>query len=356
MVNKFIAFKLKQINLLVKTQGVLICCLLLFCLQANKVLGGENFSLPIDIVYLWVNGSDPEWLKIKNSFSPKNADVPPDAVAKNRYSDNDELRYSLRSVLKYAPFFNHIYIVTMNQVPSWLSGHPKITIVDHAEIFKNLKDLPTFNSMAIECNLHRIPNLSEHFIYFNDDMFFGSPVKPCDFFTQSGKVKVLFEKHAYTPSGTRVSSEITFLSACRNTNVLLNKQYKNEGRLFISHAPYALVKSYMEQSENEFADVFTSTASHRFRTPEDYTITNGLLQYHWKYQGLVEQGRMTNAMICVSDDDMIKKTKKALRTLCNQRPQTFCIQDKMNGKCDLTKMELHKFFEDMYPDTAPWEK
>ena len=33
--------------------------------------------------------------------------------------------------------------------------------------------LPTFSSPAIEANLHRIPGLSEHFLYFNDDVFLG---------------------------------------------------------------------------------------------------------------------------------------------------------------------------------------
>ena len=42
--------------------------------------------------------------------------------------------------------------------------------MDHREIIEQ-EYLPTFNSHVIEANLHKIPNLSEHFIYFNDDVF-----------------------------------------------------------------------------------------------------------------------------------------------------------------------------------------
>src|SRR5438105_685379 len=97
----------------------------------------QDFSEPIDIVYLWVNGSDPDWCAIKEQHLLEE----PDQIRKieechtvNRFSDNDELKYSLRSLWMYAPFINHIYIVTMNQRPIWLAPHPKITFIDHSEI------------------------------------------------------------------------------------------------------------------------------------------------------------------------------------------------------------------------------
>ena len=38
--------------------------------------------------------------------------------------------------------------------------------------------LPTFNSHAIELHMHKIKGLSEHFVYFNDDMILNAPVAP----------------------------------------------------------------------------------------------------------------------------------------------------------------------------------
>lgn len=90
-------------------------------------------------------------------------------------------RYSLRSLEANAPWIRHIYIVTNGQVPSWLdTSNPRVSIVPHDAIFANRSVLPTFSSLAIEFNLHRIPGLSETFLYFNDDVFLGRPVTPWD--------------------------------------------------------------------------------------------------------------------------------------------------------------------------------
>ena len=89
-----------------------------------------------------------------------------------------------------APWIRNIYIVTNGQVPSWLdTSNPRIRVVTHREIFHDQSALPTFSSPAIEFNIHHIPELSEYFIYFNDDVFLGSPVYPYDFLTlQEGQV------------------------------------------------------------------------------------------------------------------------------------------------------------------------
>lgn len=333
----------------------LSCILLLLCL--TRQIDAEVFDKPIDIVYLWVDGNDPAWQKIKKECASivRGEGAPPDANANNRYSDHNELKYSLRSVWKYASFVNHIFIVTMDQKPAWLAEHPQITIIDHKVIFKNQEDLPTFNSMAIESNLHRIPQLSEHFIYFNDDMFLGKEVAPSDFFTNTGKVKVLLEKHL-SPDGPANKKDITYWAACRNTNNLLNQKIKRETRLLISHSPYALLKSYMEKTAQQFPEAFESTSKHKFRCFEDYTITNGLLQQHWNYLGKTRKGKLTNMMVYIFDDERIKETVKSLKIVEAIRPHTYCLQDKIFGCHEKTSEALNNFFESWYPEHAPWEK
>jgi len=112
-------------------------------------------------------------------------------ISASRFEDNDELRYSLRSVEKHAPWVRHIFIVTNGQIPSWLNlDDERITVVTHSDIFVNKSHLPTFSSPAIESHLHRIPGLSEWFIYMNDDVLFGRDVWPDDFVTASGAQKV----------------------------------------------------------------------------------------------------------------------------------------------------------------------
>lgn len=112
-------------------------------------------------------------------------------ISASRFEDNEELRYSLRSLEKHAPWVRHIYIVTNGQIPSWLNmDNPRLTVVSHEEIFVNKSHLPTFSSPAIESHLHRIKGLSDKFIYLNDDVMFGKEVWPDDFYTEAGGQKV----------------------------------------------------------------------------------------------------------------------------------------------------------------------
>ena len=146
--------------------------------------------MDIDLVYLWVNGNDPAWKAKHDAFiGIKPTDDATDG--KGRYVSHDELKYSLRSVEKYAPWIRRIFIVTDNQVPAWLNTtHPKVQIVDHTEILPS-EALPCFNSVVIEHHLHRIPGLAEHFLYANDDMFFNRPVTPADFFSAKDGLPII---------------------------------------------------------------------------------------------------------------------------------------------------------------------
>ncbi|MBO7042545.1 MAG: Stealth CR1 domain-containing protein [Alphaproteobacteria bacterium] len=148
---------------------------------------------PIDVVYLWVDGSDKNFISIKNDYLRKlhkNNNKYIDDTKDQIFRDNDELKYSLRSLEKNAPWVNHVYIVTpFGQKPKWLNTrNKKITIIPQEDILP--KDAgPIFNSCAVETCLANIPGLSEHFLLANDDMFFNKPVMPDYFFDKSGRAK-----------------------------------------------------------------------------------------------------------------------------------------------------------------------
>lgn len=147
----------------------------------------QESEFPIDIVYTWVNQSDPIWIRRrKNAFnllSEEQNNLCRDGVREREFEELSLLKFSLRSVKKYADFVNKIYIVTDDQTPTWINlEYSKIEIVSHSTIFRDAGKLPSFNSHAIESRLHHIPGLSEHFLYLNDDFFFGRKVHPDDFF------------------------------------------------------------------------------------------------------------------------------------------------------------------------------
>lgn len=142
-------------------------------------------TMDIDLVYLWVDGNDPIWQAKRNALIGKTNESSP-INCKGRYANNDELKYSLRSIEMYAPWIRKIFIVTDNQTPQWLdTSNPKIQIVDHTEIMPS-ESLPCFNSSLIEKHLYKIPGLAEHFLLANDDTFINKQVTPHDFFTSKG--------------------------------------------------------------------------------------------------------------------------------------------------------------------------
>jgi len=222
--------------------------------------------MKIDLVYLWVNGSDELWLAKKNAaLSKVGKRLARSAASDNRWRDNDELKYSLRSVEKFAPWINHIFIVTDDQIPMWLnSKNSRITIVDHKQIIPNDK-LPLFNANAIEMFLWKIPELSEYFLYANDDMFFGKPVEPSFFFDGTGNPIVIMKerRRSFKNLGdkSQVSSRLYMVKSARTIKYAYKKLNKKFNLAF-KHAIEPIRKSYMEENFKDMEEeILTATVT-----------------------------------------------------------------------------------------------
>ena len=99
-----------------------------------------------------------------------------------RFRDWDIFRYWFRGVEKYASWVRNVYLVTWGHIPSWLNlDCPKLKFVRHDQFIPK-EYLPTFSCYPTELNLWRIEGISEHIVYFNDDMFLTRPVEKSDFF------------------------------------------------------------------------------------------------------------------------------------------------------------------------------
>lgn len=140
----------------------------------------------IDFVVTWVDGNDEKWRLKKAKYDG--------SINTSKYSMNSEkayrewgtFKYWFRGVEKFAPWVNKVYLVTDNQKPDWLNiDSDKLVLIDHKEIINN-DFLPVFSANPIESNIHRIPGLSEHFVFFNDDMYLTAPISPDDFSPMKG--------------------------------------------------------------------------------------------------------------------------------------------------------------------------
>ena len=152
----------------------------------------------IDFVVPWVDSNDPKWIESYNHYRPNKP------LSDNvRFRDWGIFRYWFRSVEKYAPWVNKIYLITNGKFPDWINPDcEKLVLVNHSDYIPE-KYLPTFNSKTIELNLGRIKDLSEHFVYFNDDMIINAPVTPQYFFNNGLPCDYNFESIFNNPHYTK---------------------------------------------------------------------------------------------------------------------------------------------------------
>ena len=239
-------------------------------------------TFPVDAVYTWVDSTDPGWQARYAAALPDHAasDLNVTAHSESRFSSRDELRFSLRSVAAYAGWVRRIHIVTDGQIPEWLdTSHPDINLVRHRDIFPDPSDLPTFNSHAIEATLHRIDGLADHYIYLNDDVFLGRPVRPETFFTAGGDVR-------YFPSMVPVDDDpvsvddIPIVAAFKNGREILEARFGARPLTRLRHSPHAQRRDVLEELERALPNEFRQTRSSRFRGPKDVSVA-AFMQAYW---------------------------------------------------------------------------
>lgn len=257
---------------------------------------------PVDVVYTWVNDLDPNWqLMYKQSIAcgrlPHGLHASVNDMA--RFQNRDELKYSINSLKKYAPWVRNIFIVTNCALPPWAASDPKIIRIAHETIFPQIAALPTFNAFAIEACLHRIPELSEHFIYFNDDFFLLGPVEIDDFFPADGQVSVFLSGHDIPARWTENLRPIEY--SMLNVRDILIQRFGFNPEKKLEHAPYPLLKSIMFKIEGEYAEQLALTRSHPFRERTDLPLSTTLHANYCLATGIGHTKRIPSRYIDIGD-------------------------------------------------------
>ncbi|MGC5050861.1 stealth family protein [Micromonospora sp. DT48] len=313
----------------------------------------EDVAFPIDVVYTWVDGTDPEWLRRRAAAtgSPYHSE----AASAARFLSRDELRYSLRSLHLFAPWVRNVYLVTDDQIPSWLDqSAPGIQVVSHREIFTDRSVLPTYNSHAIESQLHHIDGLSEHFLYFNDDVFLGCEVLPSDFFFANG-ISRFFPSPALVPPGAPSTEDIPSSAAGKNNRGLIAERFGTVLAQKMKHMPHALRRSVLYEIEETFAAQHKQTAASRFRSLTDISIASSLHHYYAFHTGRAVPGELTYTIAELSHPD----TPARLAHLLAKRDRhVFCLNDAFSTEEDLAAQlkVVTPFLDTYFPVPSPWER
>lgn len=328
-------------------------------MKDNKV------TFPIDLVYLWVDGSDPEWRAKRNRCMGKGDDETP--IVEARWIDNAELRYSLRSVEMYAPWVNHIYIVTDGQCPEWLNrANPKVTVIDHHDIAPH-DALPLFNSHAIESCVHNIPNLSEHFILGNDDTLFSAPVTPEIFFHGDGRPVVRLSGQRF--SRAKAQRKGLYERVVAHMQELIKERYGRD----ICHAPHHNFDAYRRGDfANAMAimpEAWSKTTYNRFRSEEDmqrcyityWSVVEGgadmrLVGRYNRTGGILGSIKALLIGRFASDSRCIPLTERDYDgVLAKYNPLMICMNDG-ETTTDADRRRLVEFLDRHYPNKSAFER
>lgn len=327
---------------------------------------------PIDFVITWLDATDENWLAVRRQYKSK-SDESGGAV---RYRDWELLKYWFRGVDKYAPWVNKVFFVTYGHVPNWLNtDHEKLVIVKH-EDFMPPESLPTFNSNAIELCFNRIDELSEHFVYFNDDMFLVDKTFEEDFFVDglpadtfawncvSAKANNSMIEHIILNDMEILAKHFDKKQVQKNQfGRMLN--YKNGSLLIKSlllfpwkyfvgienpHVAQPYLKSGLEELWKEEEEALYSTVFSKFRSKEDYSLW---LARYWNLAkgNYVLKSRKHMAYYELKDDN-----SRLYELIRRNRLKSICINDNdMINDFEAVKKDLLAYFDSMCNEPSSFE-
>ena len=336
-------------------------------------------SQKIDFVIPWVDGNDPAWLAEKAKYDYLADDSDNEVNSKERYRDWGLMKYWFRSVEKYAPWVNVIHFVTWGHVPEFLNvDHPKIHIVNHKDFIPE-DCLPLYNASAIEMVLNRIPNLSENFVYFNDDTFLTNPVVEKDFFVD-GVPCGYFEDNPFFSYGNSNYGHQVF-----NALFLINKNFdkhgmiKNNIRKYFSqpffsraffytllsapwrmvlgipapHMPSAFAKSTWDKVWNAEPEILNATLHSKFRKSQN--VQQELFRY-WQFM----EGNFVPQKII---GKYFRLTEENLNQICDEikacRYKEICLNDGPAANVanfENAKRKIKEAFEMRMPQKCSFER
>lgn len=338
----------------------------------------------IDFVITWVDGNDPVWQAEKAKYQQKKVG---DTRA-NRYRDWDFLRYWFRGIEQNAPWVERIYFVTWGHLPPWLDlDNPKLRVVKHSE-FIPAEYLPTFSCRPIELNLHRIPGLSEKFVYFNDDMFLLKPVKESEFF-RGGlpcdyAVLDATSVNEKTNDGQAIQAQSLYTSLLFNIAAInrhfdkktvirhnwrkwYNLRYGKEmfRTLLLTpwikftgfksaHLPYSYLKSTFEEVWKQEAPALRTACEHKFRDPTD--VSSRLFSF-WQLAKGDFAPRSPKIGFTTSLCADPEKNRAICEKLSSGRYKMACINDDFHGNnFEETKKMYIDTFEKLFPNKSDFER
>lgn len=225
--------------------------------EKMKEIPKEN---EVDVVYLWVDSNNEDFIKEKNIFSKK--------YKLNKFwsatRDHNEILNSIKSVRKNMDWVRKIFVICPKGhiIPNLDVKKYNVIYINH-DIILDKENCPNFNSSSLELFQYRIPNLSDFFISLNDDFFINQKVELDDFFNfENNKIKYYYEKRLqlglpHSPTTSRIVQDF----------------FPNEKKYFwMCHMPRMFYKYDLEELVLKYKKDAEFTKKSKFRNKKDIQL------------------------------------------------------------------------------------
>ena len=314
----------------------------------------------VDAVVTWVDGADVEHIQKRQTYLKSwQEKIPEDSAAPTRFNSSGEINYCLRSLLHFAPWIRTIYVVTDGQTPLFVttlqgtSYANRIQMIDHREIFNSFEEyLPTFNSLSIESMLWRIPGLSEHFIYLNDDCALLRPAQKKDFFSDDcpvvrgeWKTQYAHKWHYILKQGlTQIFPDFFSLQPMAPHR----KYQENSARLagythkflHLSHVPFPLTRQMFIDCFENYREIFLHNLNYPVRSPEQFWSISWVYHVGMREKKVVINNTLKAVSVHVTHHPWPKIITRLSRARRDPKVAFVCIQSLDQGTSEQQKTLL----------------
>lgn len=235
-------------------------------------------SFDVDIYLPFVDGDKEVYRTKMLAEAKRQNDYSHETSGLRRINNFGQLRLALRSIEYCAPWvrFVHLIFHRESHIPNWLDcDHPGIKIHLHREYFDSLIKLPTFSSFVIDTQMGRVPGLSDHFVYMEDDQFFCSKSSIEDFFSEHGRPIFHYLESKQGMKGCRklIIYHLQSRSIWPHIYKYSNQIWKNALGIddyrqlehINDHRPYPFIKSIFELTHRTFPKIYQRSITEPFR-------------------------------------------------------------------------------------------
>ena len=308
----------------------------------------------IDIVIPFYNDLDTEWKKVLNKYMLEENSSDRQVIGEERYRDSGCGKYWFRCIEENCKWVNKIFVLisSKTQMPDWLNtDNPKIRVVLHEEFIpKEL--LPTFNTMTIELFISRIPDLSNNYIYCNDDYYFLNPTSEFMYFVNDIPVYTSHcEELKKFDDDYLNGSDSTFYSALNNGMDLQLKISGDKAKWYaIDHIPVAHKKDFEKQIIDEYYNMFVeANKKSRFRHKDNYSNHVFICLYkdlkpYYKYD-------YNKSYYVTMRADIDFKEHENCKAVCFNDTEQLSNEDFIE-----VKKRMIDFFENKFPKKSSFER